>query len=109
MSYGLGYDRTNNSLMGPVLEWPKEQGPSPVCNGTCSKGSWSIVSGVSVCGACRKPSHGYLKVCEICELVYVYNPVDMAAYRIEDFNPTTPRVLPHAACARALEEIENGN
>jgi hypothetical protein len=104
----MGYDRTNHPIMGPVLKWPNDQGPSPVCNGTCSKGSWSQVNGVFVCGGCKKPSHGYLKVCEICERIYMYDPNDLAAYRIEDFNPVTPRVLPHAACAKRLEEIENG-
>lgn len=105
----MSYDMTNNPVMGPVLEWPIEQGPSPVCGGTCTPGrpSWSIVNGVSVCGECRKPSHGYLKVCEICDTIYLYDPNDLAAYRIEDFNPTMPRVLPHAACAKAVEELEN--
>lgn len=106
----MGLDRTSTVVMGPVLQWPIEQGPSPVCNGACAgRNGWAEVNGVSVCGACRKPSHGYLKVCEICEQIYVYDPNDLASYRIQDFNPVTPRVLPHAACAKALEEFENGD
>ena len=106
----MTYDRTDTTVMGPLLDWPDNQGPSPVCNGTCAKGrpSWRHVNGVSLCGNCNKPSQGYLKVCEICETIYLYDPNDLASYRIHDFNPVTPRVLPHAACAKALEEIENG-
>jgi hypothetical protein len=104
----MAYDITNNAIMGPVLVWPTSQGPSPVCSGVCAKGSWTIISGVSCCGVCKKPSHGYLKVCEICEQIYVYDPNDLASYRIQDFNPVIPRVLPHAACAKALEDIANG-
>lgn len=106
----MAYDATNNPLMGPTLAWPTDQGPSPVCNGTCNgrNSGWSYVNGVSICGSCRKPSHGHLKVCEICETIYLYDPNDLASYRIQDFNPVTPRVLPHAACAKALEDIANG-
>lgn len=102
------YDRTDTVVMGPVLEWPSDQGPSPVCNGNCSRGSWTIKSGVSFCAGCFKPSHGYLKICEICETIYLYDPNDLGSYRIQDFNPITPRVLPHASCAKALEDIANG-
>jgi hypothetical protein len=106
----MTYDRTDTVVMGPLLAWPTDQGPSPVCNGTCAKGrpSWSYTNGVSLCGSCGKPSQGYLKVCEICEQIYLYDPNDLASYRIQDFNPVTPRVLPHAACAKALEEMANG-
>ena len=106
----MAHDPTTNQLMGPVLEWPKDQGPSPVCGGTCNgRNGWRHVNGISLCGTCGKPSHGYLKLCEICETVYLYDPNDLSKYRIQDFNPTMPRVLPHAACAKALEEMSNGN
>ena len=103
----MARDYTDTVLMGPLLEWPDEQGPSPVCNGAHARGSWGAINGVSVCGLCNKPSQGYLKLCEICEVVYVYDPNDLSSYRITDFNPVMPRVLPHAACARALEGLEN--
>lgn len=102
-------DLTDTVLMGPLLPWPIEQGPSPVCNGAHAKGQWTTINGMSHCGSCRKPSQGYLKLCEICETTYVYNPVDMASYRVQDFNPTMPRVLPHAACAKMLDGVESAD
>ena len=109
----MANDLTDTVVMGPLIPWPEDQGESPVCNGTdCGliKGrpSWTTKNGMSWCDGCGKPSQGYLKLCEICEEVYVYYVYKFTEYRIQDFNPTMPRVLPHAACAQALEEIENG-
>lgn len=106
----MARDLTDTVIMGPLLSWPKEQGPSPVCKGNCIGGGrfgWTQRNGMSYCGGCNKPSQGFLKLCEICETVYVYEPWNLSAYRIQDFNPTMPRVLPHSACARALEEMTN--
>lgn len=99
----------NTNNMGPVLVWPKEQGPSPVCNGSCASG-WSYDYELCewVCATCRKMSHGCLKLCEICDQVYLYKKQDLGLYRIEDFNPAMPRVLPHKACHDRLEELTNG-
>lgn len=89
-------------LMGPVLWWPKEQGEPPVCITSCDSG-WVLnpKTGYWVCPVCRKPGRQYLRVCEICEEVYLIEPWPTLIV----INPEMPRVLNHAACVNYIERM----
>lgn len=71
--------------MGPCLEWQYSPETNPTCNGSCAKG-WSRdhEKNLWVCAACRKPSHAYLRECDICEQIYLPTPEVLAKVNADE-------------------------
>jgi len=86
--------------LGPVLEWPIEQGENPTCNGSCAKG-WTLNkrSNLWCCAGCFKPSAGNLRYCEWCDFVWLAGPMKVP------HPPTPPRNLMHPICKNEFEGI----
>jgi len=64
--------------MGPCLKWEGFPEDNPTCNGSCAYG-WTQDPDTKLwlCGACRKPSHCYLRECDACEQIYLPTPAQL--------------------------------
>jgi len=65
------------------LEWPTSISTNPTCWG--GKDGWSFdnKSGYWVCCDCRKPSPASLRLCDICEEIWLpENPTEVRLWRV---------------------------